>query len=77
MSNFSTIDLPDLARVIGGEGDIYGPGAGPNRDDYHGKLDIKGPVVSGSGEGSARWTRSDIGKCLDKGFSPEQCKVLK
>ncbi|HEX8110201.1 MAG TPA: hypothetical protein VF516_20865 [Kofleriaceae bacterium] len=68
MSNFTTIALTDLDLVTGGEGEdtgIFGPGAGPNRENIEGSAGFQTPVgVKVEGSGKYQTTASDQQACI-------------
>jgi len=68
MSNFTTISLAQLDLVTGGEGEdsgIFGPGAGPNRENIEAKGTFQTPIgMKVEGGGKYQSTASDQQACI-------------
>jgi hypothetical protein len=68
MSNFATISITQLDLVTGGADDgggIFGPGAGPNRDNIEANGSFQTPVgVKVEGGGKYQTTQSDQQACI-------------
>lgn len=66
MSNFSTLSLAQLDLVSGGEGEIFGPGAGEVRTNIEGNGSFQTPVgMKLEGGGKYQSTTDKGTACLD------------
>lgn len=78
MHTLQAIDVLALVTVTGGagEGDTFGPGAGPNRMKAEGEINVQTPVgVNVTGKGKYEEALSNYATCMrnqPKGTSGEQ-----